>query len=122
MCSKQIDTSDPNESHASKSCSYGGHHDKIFALAWSPDGDYLASGGRDNTVHIWHASTGLLHHMRQWQNCVLALAWSPDGQHIAVGDTQGLIYVWPVGSDRDVSVYRGHTRFVRSLDWSPDGR
>ena len=101
---------------------YSGHHDKVFALAWSPDGEYIASGGRDQTVHIWHAHTGELHTFRQMTNYVLALAWSPDGQYLAVGDTQGVVSVWHMSSNSDVNVYRGHVRFVRSLAWSPDGR
>jgi len=30
----------------------------VFALAWSPDGAWLAGGGSDDQVHIWDAHTG----------------------------------------------------------------
>lgn len=30
-----------------------GHHDEVWNLNWSPDGRYLASGGKDGAVCIW---------------------------------------------------------------------
>ncbi len=37
---------------------YHGHTSTIFAVAWSPDGTRIASGGNDNTVQVWDAKTG----------------------------------------------------------------
>jgi eukaryotic-like serine/threonine-protein kinase len=34
---------------------YTGHSDRAEALAWSPDGKYLASGSGDKTVQVWKA-------------------------------------------------------------------
>ena len=34
------------------------HQGAIVALAWSPDGQWLASAGRDGSIHIWDATTG----------------------------------------------------------------
>lgn len=30
------------------------HNDEVWNVEWSPDGRYLASGGADRTVIIWH--------------------------------------------------------------------
>ncbi|GAC1566546.1 MAG: hypothetical protein NVS3B14_09760 [Ktedonobacteraceae bacterium] len=35
---------------------YAGHTDFVDAVAWSPDGRYIASGSWDNTVQVWQAS------------------------------------------------------------------
>jgi len=34
---------------------YRGHLDVVYAVAWSPDGSRIASGGKDNTVQVWQA-------------------------------------------------------------------
>jgi len=103
---------------------YHGHDDKVFALAWSPDGKYIASGSRDKTVRIWDVITGEdslvygSHHA-----CLLSLAWSPGVRnHIASGDTNGVVQVWEAFTGRNIVSYRGHIRFVRSVAWSTDGQ
>lgn len=54
----------------------------IKALAWLPDGTFIASGSTDGSIHIWHARTGI--HQRTLtqpqEGCaVLALTLSDDG-------------------------------------------
>jgi WD40 repeat protein len=56
----------------------------VQALAWSPNGKYLASGSWDSTVQVWEAASGRrLFTYRGHDNLVSALAWSPDGKRIA---------------------------------------
>lgn len=31
-----------------------GHEDEVYAVDWSPDGSYVASGSKDRTLKIWH--------------------------------------------------------------------
>ncbi|EFH84904.1 WD40 repeat domain-containing protein [Ktedonobacter racemifer] len=67
-------------------CRYQGHADGVFAVAWSPDSQYIASASWDLTVQIWtvanasHVLTYSGHADR-----VIAVTWSPDGKHIASG-------------------------------------
>ena len=102
---------------------YHGHSDNVFAVAWSPDGQYIASGSRDTTVRVWHAATGICEYIyRGHSYSLLSVAWSPDGRRVASGDTGGTVRVWEALSGEEIVVYHGHRRFVRSVAWSPDGR
>jgi len=54
----------------------------IKALAWLPDGTFLASGSTDGSIHIWYARTGIHQRMltQPQEGCaVLALTLSDDG-------------------------------------------
>ncbi|KAL1458986.1 hypothetical protein WDU94_011005 [Cyamophila willieti] len=55
-----------------------GHRQEVCGLKWSPDNQYLASGGNDNRLYVWN-----LHSMSPLQTytehlaAVKAIAWSP---------------------------------------------
>ncbi|EGI58529.1 Cell division cycle protein 20-like protein [Acromyrmex echinatior] len=60
------------------------HAQEVCGLKWSPDGQYLASGGNDNMLQIWsslagqrHAQTQPIYSFNQHQAAVKALAWCP---------------------------------------------
>src|SRR5258708_9876614 len=102
---------------------YNGHSDYVDAVAWSPNGQFIASGSWDGTAQVWDARTGaLLTTYRGHKDAVSALAWSPDGQYIASGSWDDTVQVWderPVGMQFSS---RGHTDDVSALAWSPDGQ
>ena len=101
--------------------SYSQHTDNVFALAWSPDSLWLASGGRNETIHVWnpHTNTQVLTYDAH-KSCILSLAWSHDGTRIASGDTAGRIHLWDARIGGHLLTYSCHKRFVRSIAWSPD--
>ena len=58
------------------------HDQEVSGLKWSPDGNYLASGGNDNVVNIWANDVGddtikPLHELTEHTSSVKALAWCP---------------------------------------------
>src|SRR5947208_6863576 len=58
-CSSQ-NSSIPSLSTGVQLLSYIGHNDFVFAVAWSPDGQFIVSGGQDKTVQVWNAVSGIL--------------------------------------------------------------
>ncbi len=68
------------------------------AVAWSPDGKRIASGGDDNTVQVWDAANGdHVYIYRGHSGLVEAVAWSPDGRRIASGSWDKTVQVWGAG-------------------------
>lgn len=63
-----------------------GHRQEVCGLKWSPDGQYLASGGNDNRLHVWsHHTTNTsatnssspVQTYAEHVAAVKAIAWSP---------------------------------------------
>lgn len=93
----------------------------VHALAWSPDGLYLAAAGEGpNHVSVWQAATGQT--VQTYQNhtrSICALAWSPDSRMLASAGNDGSVRVWEASSAKDVHVYREHQNWIQALVWLP---
>jgi WD40 repeat protein len=108
---------------------YGGHGNiEVYALAWSPDGNFIVSAGADQTVQISNGGDGTPrppfftdHRRKDHANRVFAVSWSPDGTSIASGDEDGNVYVWRTAGRKTFFKYSGHKGAVNAVAWSPDG-
>ncbi len=75
--------------------SYGYNSAIVHALAWSPEGRYIAVGSSTAMVQIWDAITGQnVFNYHGHSGDVLAVAWSPDGSRIASGSNDMTVQVW----------------------------
>ena len=62
---------------ASERC-LGSHRQEVCGLKWSPDNQYLASGGNDNKLFVWNTSSNQpVHAFTEHLAAVKAIAWSP---------------------------------------------
>jgi WD40 repeat protein len=106
------------------------HWKEVNAIAYSPDGRYLASGGDDCTIKLWNAA---IHSTRSCAvvfeghtSVVWSVCFSPNGKILASGSEDGSVRLWNVDAAGDGSCLvhlRSHHRdSLRSIAFSPDGR
>ncbi len=71
------------------------HKDYVNSVAFSPDGQTLASGSRDNTIKLWNPQTGELKSpIHNRLGAVNSVTFSPDGKTLVSNGEEGKIEVW----------------------------
>src|ERR1043166_1515549 len=97
------------------------HRDLVHSLAFSPDGDLLASGGY-REVKLWRRPKGVqkFNLSSIARDSVLAMAVSPDGKWLATGGDDGNIRLWNPATGKTVRKLSCHKRAVNNLSFSPD--
>ena len=97
---------------------YGG-----FAIAFSPDGRTLATGGLHTDVHIWDIGTGkLLRELEQGSAGVGSLDFSPDGRILAVSGIEPVASLWDVATGARIGPTLTAGDRTAQIDLSADGR
>jgi WD40 repeat protein len=106
---------------------------KIYAMALSPDGKWLAAGGSlaaftgDNhkdigAIRLYDFASGRLEVLlKGHENAVLGLAFSPDSQRLISGSEDRTAMIWDVAAGKALHKLEGHMDRIYAVGFTSDG-
>jgi WD40 repeat protein len=100
-----------------------GHISWVRAIAFSPDGSIIGSGGTDQNVKLWNTSSGeCLKTLTGHLGRVRSVAFSPQGKILATGSDDQTVRLWNLRTGECYKILRGHTGQVLSVVFSHKGK
>ncbi|XP_047317242.1 WD repeat-containing protein 20-like [Impatiens glandulifera] len=88
----------------------------INAIAFSADGKYLATVGRDGYLRVFDYHNELLFcGGKSYYGALLCCAWSADGKYILTGGEDDLVQVWSIEDRKIVAWGEGHNSWVSGV-------
>jgi WD40 repeat protein len=100
-----------------------GHDAWVSALAWSPSGKEILSGGGDGSLVLWDAANQEI--LAQWDAhdaAINALAISPDGTLAAAASDDGTLTLLDLANRQINHHLEGHSGPILDVAFSPDGK
>ncbi len=102
------------------------HARPVRTLAFSPNGELIATGGWDDNVRLWNVATGQLRHvLKGHTHNITQLSFSPDGQSIVSASYEEYgnnLKLWDVADGRLRHSFDGHDHRVNVVAYASNGK
>lgn len=98
-----------------------GHTDEINSVQFSPNGENIITGSRDNTAKIWDTDSGkLLIELKGHRNYVINAQFSSDGKKVITASGDKTAKIWDTNSGNLLVELIGHQYDLITAEFSPD--
>ena len=98
------------------------HGVSVYTVAFSPDGQLLASGGNNNEAILWNTTNRNEEKVfRGHTKSVMSVVFSQDGKYLATASHDGFVRLWDVSARRKHTDFK-HTGWAQAVAFSPDGK
>ncbi|WP_409493522.1 helix-turn-helix domain-containing protein [Amycolatopsis sp. cmx-11-12] len=101
------------------------HAGLISAVAFSPDGNTVATAAQNGTITFWDTTDPArprhLSDISSYTSLIHTMAYSPDGKKLAIASGDETVALWDTGDRSRWATLTGHTEPVTSLAWNADG-
>jgi len=96
---------------------------QVRSIDFSPDGQYLATGGNDRFVRIWDIKTWEnVQSLGKCQHWISSVAFSPAEDYLAASDHNGVVYVWDTHTWNFIQRLDRHNLRCLCVTFSRDGK
>lgn len=102
--------------------------ERVVALAFSPNGQLLATGGgaptEEGEIRVFETASGneTMKLKAPHSDTVFGVAFSPDGKILASCGADKFLKTWEIPSGKMLKSFEGHTHHVMDVAWKSDGK
>jgi TRAP-type C4-dicarboxylate transport system substrate-binding protein len=101
---------------------FSGHPEAVAAVAFSPDGKYIATGCDDHIARVWDIASGeLVREFTGHQGHVNGIKFSLDSRLLLTGSEDKTARLWDIAAGQTLRIFQGHRADVQGVTFSPDG-
>ena len=102
---------------------FTGHTDALYALALSPDGRQLATGGYDQKIKLWDPATGKeIRTLKGHNGCINGLSYRPDGKVLASASADRTVKLWDPMKGTRLDTFSQPLKEQFAVAFAADGR